>query len=255
MTLASRALVLTWLAGTATIAAAPASAGNDPPVNVAAVASGDISGTLEVGRDVTVGQTVRTRAGKRVDLLFPDGSSLTLAPNAQAIVEAFSFDARRGVGHMVVRLASGLFRFSGGRIARQSAASFDTPAATLAIRGGIVLIRAEPTRTTAIAIAKAGVTVSTREGVQVLREPGLRVIAEAGSAPSPPAAAPASQLSAALAELDPGTRSAGSASSAAAGSAIGDASNAATNALSDANTLLQKSPAGGGQPGLRGRGQ
>jgi len=249
MTPALRAVVLCCLACAAIMAAAPTAAGSDP-VNVAAASFRNASGTLRVGRDVVVGQPVQAAAGERVELLFADGSSLTLAPNAQATIEAFSFDSRQGSGHLAVRLSSGLFRFAGGRIARRSTAILDTPAAALAVRDGIVLVRAEPERTTAIATVSAEVTVSNRAGTHLLRRPGWQVIAEAASPPRPSTAAPASLLSTALAELDPGARSLG----AVAGGGPTATPTAAVNALSDANTLLQKSPAGGAQPGVRGRG-
>src|SRR6516162_7212238 len=103
MTPALRAVVLCCLAGAAIMAAAPTAAGSDP-VNVAAASFRNASGTLRVGRDVVVGQPVQAAAGERVELLFADGSSLTLAPNAQATIEAYSFDSRQGSGHLVVRL-------------------------------------------------------------------------------------------------------------------------------------------------------
>ncbi|MEM6847587.1 MAG: hypothetical protein AAF580_05850 [Pseudomonadota bacterium] len=80
-----------------------------------------------------------------VQVLFVDGSALTVGANSRVIVDEFVFDPAAGAGSLVSEVAAGSLRFVGGKLSKQRGqVSFKTRFGTLGVRGGIVDIDLSP---------------------------------------------------------------------------------------------------------------
>lgn len=92
---------------------------------------------LKTGTYLIVGERIETANGSRVDILFRDGSSITMGPNAHLVIEKFQYDAKAKTGKIALSSGRGEFRFVGGRISKKTPVEFKTPMAMLGIKGGI----------------------------------------------------------------------------------------------------------------------
>ncbi|MEL6677980.1 MAG: FecR domain-containing protein, partial [Pseudomonadota bacterium] len=147
-------ILTTLLAGFATHASAQ-------QIGVVASAEPTLTGTppgaasrpLLLGTDVVFNETVRASETGRGQLLFRDQSTLTLAPNAEIVLDRFVYDPDAGTGEIGLSLTRGVLRFIGGRAARAQEATITTPTATIGIRGSSAFVQHVGGRTIAIFIA------------------------------------------------------------------------------------------------------
>lgn len=92
---------------------------------------------LEVGTDLVANERLVTSETGRVHLMFRDGSSLTVGPNSDLVLNEYLYDPNAKTGKIVFAATKGVFRFVGGSISKETPVEFRTPVATLGIRGGI----------------------------------------------------------------------------------------------------------------------
>jgi hypothetical protein len=224
--------------------ALPSPATADPRVGVTSATSGGPTGkppaeaerVLHVGVDVQANEIVATGSNDRAHLLFLDGSSLTVGPQARLSIDKFVYDPNSKTGTLAVNASQGLFRFVGGRISKTAPVTVTTPSATLSIRGGIMIVSVDATRTVAIFVFGNDMTVSSGGHTTIVTRPGWQVTTYAGSPPGQAAQTPPGSLAAELKQLE------------ALGGQPSDADNAAKNSgFSDQNSGL--GPAGGGLGG------
>jgi hypothetical protein len=212
---------------------------------------------LHVGVDVQANELVTTGAADRAHLLFLDGSSLTVGPNARLTIDRFVYDPSRKSGELAINASQGVLRFVGGKISKTKPVTVTTPSATLTIRGGIMLVSVEATQTTATFMYGIEMTVTANGKIESVSRPGWQVVAMSGQAPGQPKAVPPgslatefSQLEALQAQSGPNPEEAMASSGfAGANSGLGtigpgglasDANNAAQNVLSQAGAQAQK---------------
>jgi hypothetical protein len=235
-------------------------------VGVTSASSGDPRGkppasaerVLHVGVDVQANELVTTGANDRAHLLFLDGSSLTVGPQARLTIDRFVYDADRKSGELAASATQGVFRFVGGKISKTTPVIIKTPSATLTIRGGIMLVSVEPTRTTATFMFGVEMTVTANGQTQTVTRPGWQVAVANGHAPSKAQAVPPGGLAPEFKQLEaiqaqPGGgnpeeamlqsgfsdgNSAKGPNSGAGG--LSGAANSAANAVNEAGTQLQK---------------
>ena len=211
---------------------------------------------LHVGVDVQANELVSTGATDRAHLVFLDGSSLTVGPQARLTIDRFVYNPNRKVGDLAVNAAQGVFRFVGGKISKTTPVTITTPSASLTIRGGIMLVDVQPNRTVATFIFGVEMTVRAHGQTQVVKRPGWKVVVINGQPPGAPARVTPGSLSPEFAQLEalqprPGgvnpddvmknsgfadKNSALGPSSTFGGTTVGDAVNDAVN---DAQTQLQ----------------
>ena len=135
------------------------------------------------------------------------------------VIDRFVYDPNAGAGKLAASLTRGIFRFVGGKLSKQAnGVSMRTPAATIGIRGGVMLVNVRPGCTgpvpgagsggcnalEVIFVYGKGVTVTGLTGAsQTLTRPGFEVtVAAPGAAPSDPHPAPPGATEALLAQLD-----------------------------------------------------
>lgn len=116
--------------GTAGVAAAvnPQATGT-PPAQAARI--------LEVGADVVRNERIATGPDGQLQLLFRDGSTLTMGPSSDLVVDSFVYDSQAKTARLAMTATAGVFRFVGGRASKDEPVVITTPNATIGIRGGI----------------------------------------------------------------------------------------------------------------------
>jgi hypothetical protein len=238
----------------------------DPRVGVTSATTGGPTGkppaeaerVLHVGVDVQASEVVTTGASDRAHLVFLDGSSLTVGPQARLIIDRFVYDPNGKVGALAITASQGVFRFVGGKISKTTPVTVNTPSAALTIRGGIMIVSVDSTRTVAMFVFGNDMTVTAGGHTSTVTRPGWQVTTFAGMTPGQPAPTPPGSLASELAKLEAIGGGSGAADSAAKNSGFTDQNSGlgpvgtpgggagntvggeATNAISSTGAAVQK---------------
>ena len=127
------------------LAPAPLLASVEQEVGVTAASNIDAMGKppvspardLDTGVEVYFQEVVSTDTNGRAQLLFPDGTALTVGPRSDLVIDEYVYDPATGIGEMTIDISKGVFRLVGGKISKNNPIIFNTPSATVAIRGGM----------------------------------------------------------------------------------------------------------------------
>ena len=92
---------------------------------------------LDTGVEVYFRELVSTDANGRAQLLFQDGTALTVGPDSDLVIDQYVYDPVTGLGEMTIDISNGVFRLVGGKISKNNPITFTTPSSTVAIRGGV----------------------------------------------------------------------------------------------------------------------
>ena len=193
----------------AALLAAASAAAAEPEVGVAAAVNPEATGTppgaesriIEVGLDMVRDERVVTGARGRTQMLFVDGSALTVGPDSEVTLDEFVYDPARGTGKLAFSASRGLFRFVGGKISKTAEVTFRTPSALVGVRGGIAIIEVgESTR--AQFLFGERMTVLAAGVLQEIGRPGFEVTAFPNRAPGAPAAVNRGEMRGRLSRLE-----------------------------------------------------
>jgi len=207
-----RFLAAALLALTAALSAFPAAA--QERVGVNAAVNTDANGTppggsmrrLVIGQDVVHNERIKTDAKGQTQILFVDGSSVSVGPNADLVIDEFIYDPATGTGKMTLTAVQGAMRFVGGKLSKQeNAVTLHLGTATIGVRGGVFVADVQPGgKTEIVFVYGKAVSVSGQSGCkQELYRPGFEVdIDKPGGCPDNPHAAPPGGTVAILAQLD-----------------------------------------------------
>ena len=157
---------------------------------------------LRIGIDVQANELITTRANDRAHLMFLDGTSLTVGPNAQLTIDRFVYDPNSKTGDLAVNASKGVFRLVGGRISKTNPITITTPSSTIGIRGGITLIDAETQRTIATFVFGTNMTVTGAGRTETVTRAGSQVTTNLGAMPGRPVLVPPGSLNGQLAQLE-----------------------------------------------------
>jgi hypothetical protein len=161
---------------------------------------------LVVGQPVIFDEHITTDRAGQTQILFVDESSMSIGPNSDLVIDRFVYSPAAGAGGMTANLVRGVFRYIGGKLSKQpNAVAMTTPAATIGIRGAVLLI--DVTREGRVEVIfeyGKGITVTGRNGVaQTITRPGYEVVvAGPGASPSAPFPAPPGITAGILLALD-----------------------------------------------------
>src|SRR5260370_1867154 len=172
---------------------------------------------LRIGIDVQANEVVTTHGNDRAHLVFLDGSSLTVGPNARLTIDKFVYDPNSKTGELALTTTQGVFRLVGGKISKTNAITVTTPSGTIGIRGGITIFNVSQGRTTANFIFGNNMTVTNQGQSQNVTRPGSQVISNSGTPPSPPSLLPPGGLTALVGQLEGGGASSGTGGSSGSG--------------------------------------
>jgi hypothetical protein len=95
--------------------------------------------SLEVGIDVLRNERVATGPQGRAQMLFRDGSALTVGPDSEVVLDEYVYDPNTGAGRMAASVGKGVLRLVGGQLSKRDPVTLRTPTATIGIRGGVAL--------------------------------------------------------------------------------------------------------------------
>ena len=140
---------------------------------------------LRVGTDVQANETIITASNDRAHLIFLDGTTLTVGPDAQLVIDKFVYDTTAQRGELAITATKGVMRVIGGRISKNNPITVTTPSSTIGIRGGIMIVGVQATTTTSIFVYGDRMTVTAGGQTQTVNLPGMQVATNQGSPPGP----------------------------------------------------------------------
>jgi hypothetical protein len=178
-------LVLSCLAGAPSLAQAQAGVGVTSMTDGAPMGQQQAGGerVLRVGLDMQVNERVLTKANDRAHLVFLDGTSITVGPDSELVIDKFSYDPGAKSGDMALTVMHGTVRFVGGQISKNSEVVINTPSSVLGIRGGIATADVTPSGTTANLLFGTSLRASNQGGTQTATRAGSRIAVAFGGAP------------------------------------------------------------------------
>ena len=97
------------------------------------LASGAMS--AKAGNFVYQGDVVQTGADGKIALAFTDGTAFNLSSNGRMVLNEFIYNPNSTSNSTLFSLAKGNFTFVAGKVAKTGNMKFDTPVATMGIRG------------------------------------------------------------------------------------------------------------------------
>lgn len=124
-------------------------------VGVAAAVEPDafssLSGTpnkqLNIGKSIFYNERINTTASGLVQVLLVDGSTFTVGPHSNLVIDKFVYDPKKKTGEIVATFSKGAMRFVGGKLSKNDdGVRVNTPDGSLSIRGGIVQAAFGPDR-------------------------------------------------------------------------------------------------------------
>jgi FecR protein len=99
---------------------------------------GGASKTLKIGKSVFYNERITTSSSGVVQVLLVDGSTFTVGPDSNLVIDKFVYDPRSGTGELAASFSKGALRFVGGKLSKQApGVKVRTPAGELTVRGGI----------------------------------------------------------------------------------------------------------------------
>lgn len=157
---------------------------------------------LRIGIDVQANELITTRTNDRAHLVFLDGTSLTVGPNAQLTIDKFVYDPASSTGELAVNATRGVFRLVGGKISKTKPIIVTTPSSSIGIRGGIMIGEAQSSFTKATFVFGSKMTVTANGIVQTVLRPGFEVITTLGGTPGQPTKANTAGYASQLTQLE-----------------------------------------------------
>jgi hypothetical protein len=157
---------------------------------------------LRIGIDVQANELITTAANDRAHLVFIDGSSLTVGPNARLTIDRFVFDPSTQKGELAINASKGVLRLVGGKISKTNAITITTPSSTIGIRGGITILSVTQVETIAGFVFGHSMTVTSGGQTQTATRAGSEVITKAGGVPGAVTLFKHGGLTAALSQLE-----------------------------------------------------
>src|SRR6266508_4538739 len=95
---------------------------------------------LNIGKSIFFNERINTTGSGLVQVLLVDGSTFTVGPGSDLVIDKFVYNPSKGTGEITASFSKGVMRFVGGKISKnEDAVTIKTPAGAMAIRGCIVL--------------------------------------------------------------------------------------------------------------------
>jgi len=109
---------------------------------------------LNIGKSIFYNERINTTTSGLVQVLLVDGSTFTVGPGSDLVIDKFVYNPSKGTGEIAASFSKGVMRFVGGKISKnEDAVAIKTPAGSLSIRGCIVMLEVKnPTNFTALLV-------------------------------------------------------------------------------------------------------
>jgi hypothetical protein len=106
---------------------------------------------LNIGKSIFYNERINTTGSGLVQVLLVDGSTFTVGPGSDLVIDKFVYDPRKGTGQITASFSKGVMRFVGGKLSKNDGGvTIDTPAGALALRGGIAFVDFKSAKTFSI---------------------------------------------------------------------------------------------------------
>lgn len=93
---------------------------------------------LKIGKSIFYNERINTTASGLVQVLLLDGSTFTVGPNSDLVIDKFVYDPKKKTGQIIATFTKGTMRFIGGKLSKNAGGvTVNTPSGVLAIRGGM----------------------------------------------------------------------------------------------------------------------
>jgi hypothetical protein len=140
------------LAGIAAVALAGSLSVARAAVNPDAFSSleGAPKALFNIGKSIFYDERINTSTSGLVQVLLIDGSTFTVGPGSDLVIDKFVYNPKKNSGEMVATFSKGVMRFVGGKLSKnEGGVTVNTPQGALAIRGGMfmgqITVRTEDT--------------------------------------------------------------------------------------------------------------
>jgi len=143
---------------------------------------------------VSVGDLIVTGGGARVELLFVDGSKMTLGESTQ--IKVSRYDIAGGERHASFELSRGLARSVVAKMSDTSSFVIRTPTAIAAVRSTVFCVEYTHDKGTEGVVVEGSLRVTDRGGGIALLEPGFGITVAPGQARNTPEAWPVTRIDA-----------------------------------------------------------
>ncbi len=143
------------------LAAAIGPAAAEKKVGVAAAVNPDAFSSLagapksqlNIGKSIFFNERIATTTSGLVQVLLVDGSTFTVGPDSDLVIDKFVYDPNKGTGQIAASFSKGVMRFVGGKISKSdNAVTINTPAGAMAVRGCIILTQVTPSNFSAVLV-------------------------------------------------------------------------------------------------------
>ena len=156
--------------------------------------------------DLFENERIQTDDRGVTQILFRDGTHLTVGPNSDLVIDRFVYDPDTSAGELAAELGRGVLRFVGGQISKRGRAAITTPVAVIGVRGGIAVVEHdEAGGTNAVLLFGSELTIEglgPRAETRRVTRPGFSVTVGSDGAVSNPERLPADRLESVLASLE-----------------------------------------------------
>lgn len=101
--------------------------------------------SIHIGDRICQNDVIRTGAESSVGIIFEDNTILSMGPKSEIVIDEYVFAPEKGGLSMITRMMKGTASYLSGIIGHLSPESvkFQTPDATIAIRGTRFLVKVE----------------------------------------------------------------------------------------------------------------
>jgi hypothetical protein len=93
--------------------------------------AGSPQSQLSIGKSIFYNERINTIGSGLVQVLLVDGSTFTVGPGSDLVIDKFVCDPKKGTGQVVTSMTKGVMRFVGGEISKnENGVKVNTPTAS-----------------------------------------------------------------------------------------------------------------------------
>ncbi|MXN65863.1 hypothetical protein GR183_13195 [Stappia sp. GBMRC 2046] len=182
--------IRTFIAASAIIAASFANCAAAEGVGVTSAvnqsAQGQLGGgkirTIRLGQSVFYNERIRTSNSGLLQVLLVDGSTFTVGPGSNLVIDSFVYDPASDSGELVATFSKGVARFVGGRLSKKKGGvTINTRQGTVGIRGGIATLLEQGSQSIYSFVYGKDLTFNGKAGgSERIYRPGFSIFASGG---------------------------------------------------------------------------
>ena len=147
---------------------------------------------LEINQNIFANQTITTETKTTLTLKFRDGTSFSLGPDTNIVLNKFVFNPLASTIINTIKVKKGAFRYTSGFKVKSPRVTIKTPKASIGVRGTVAEGIVDPSVPDFLNIPKGEGTLSNQTGEQTVSEGESIASVALDKAPAKPGDIPAS---------------------------------------------------------------